>query len=216
MKVVIFLLLIIPVHAFSQVEAMDNQVNEYSFEYHTLLSIRDTLSGLPLLNLMSIEIELQGLTNGTVTYMEGNIINEGQVSTTSLADRYVFDLLHQTVFILSPDDRIEEVYRLRPLKVASAEPAQMIDMNGMKCHPFKVSNSIAYLNDTLPASINPGYWLTGFAGGLVQVDKSSGKNVSSTRLVKWEQRNIDLSKYEKLVLDYGKVPDSVPVISLFD
>ena len=75
---------------------------------------------MPLLNLMSIEIELQGLTNGTVTYMEGNIINEGQVSTTSLADRYVFDLLHQTVFILSPDDRIEEVYRLRPLKVASA------------------------------------------------------------------------------------------------
>ena len=55
MKVVIFLLLIIPVHAFSQVEAMDNQVNEYSFEYHTLLSIRDTLSGLPLLKKLVLD-----------------------------------------------------------------------------------------------------------------------------------------------------------------
>ncbi|MCA0237567.1 MAG: hypothetical protein LCH81_14415 [Bacteroidetes bacterium] len=55
MQVVIFLLLIIPVHAFSQVEAMDNQVNEYNFEYHTLLSIRDTLSGLPLLKKLVLD-----------------------------------------------------------------------------------------------------------------------------------------------------------------
>ncbi|MBL7779769.1 MAG: hypothetical protein JNM22_01040 [Saprospiraceae bacterium] len=216
MKQIIFLLLILPFHAFSQAAGAPNAENEYRFKYHSWLSIRDTLSGLPLLNLMNIEIELQGFTNGKITYMEGNILNEGLVSATSFADRYIFDLHHQTVFILLPDDHIKEVYRLRPVEFHPVEQIQIVDVNGMKCHQIKVSNSIVSLCDTLPQSINPGYWLTGYTGGLAQVDKSSGKNVSSTRLIKWEQTDVDLTKYEKLVSDYGKVPDNVPVISLFD